>query len=404
MWLSVGLMLIGRVGAEIGVSQSRGRGDTAAAYGYARTALTLSAALGLVYFAFLFCLRTPLVALFNFREANVAADASAYLGIVAFGIPLTYLTSSAVGIFNASGNSRLPFILNAVGLVMNVVLDPLFIMTFGMGVAGAAIATVASQAVVVTLMLIALKKHKQRPFTTFVFIKNFNMNEFRANAKQIFKWTVPICVENTLFCFLTMLTSRFEVSFGAEAIAVSRVGTQIESLSWLVGAGFGSALTTFVGQNYGAGKRERIASGVRVSALFMAGWGLFVTCLLFFGGGFIFSAFLPEPELRSMGTNFLRVLAFCQIPANIEFVGGNAFKGTGRTLPPSVTSVTINAARVPLAYILSKTALGLSGIWIVISFTAALRGIVICTWYALAERKSAISSSSSSGAPKAPLR
>jgi putative MATE family efflux protein len=387
MWLSVGLMLIGRVGAEIGVSQSRGRGDMPAAYGYARTALIISAGLGLVYAAFIFSLRTPLVGLFNFKEANVAADTAMYLGIVAVGIPLTYVTSAVVGIFNASGNSKVPFMLNAVGLVMNVVLDPLLIMAAGMGVAGAAVATVIAQTVVVALMLAALKSHRQRPFAEFIFFKGLEMTEFKLKMKQIFKWTVPICLENTLFCFLTMLTSRFEVGFGAEAVAISRVGSQVESLSWLVGAGFGSALTTYVGQNFGAGKQERIDKGVRIAAVFMACWGLFVMLVLFLGGGFIFTAFLPDPALRVLGITYMQTLAFCQIPANLEAVGGNAFKGTGRTLPPSVTSISINALRVPFAYLLSRTALGLPGIWIVVSVTAAMRGIVINLWYALAERK-----------------
>jgi putative MATE family efflux protein len=335
----------------------------------------------------MFFLRKPLIGLFNFKEADVAADTVMYMGIMAFGMPLSYITSAVGGIFNASGNSRTPFIVNSVGLVMNIILDPLFIFTMRLGVAGAAFASVLSQAAVCALMLITLKKAKNRPFGTFEFFKGYKAGISVGHARQLFKWTIPICMENTLFCFLTMLTSRFEVAFGAGAIAISRVGSQVESLSWLIGAGFGSALTTFVGQNFGAGRQDRIDKGVRISVFFMAGWGTFVMLLLFFGSDIIFSLFLPDPALRELGVTYLKIMALCQIFINLEAVGGNAFKGTGRTLPPSVTSFAINALRVPLAYALSRTSLGLPGIWVALSITAGLKGIIVNIWYMLAERK-----------------
>jgi Na+-driven multidrug efflux pump len=119
----------------------------------------------------------------------------------------------------------------------------------------------------------------------------------------------------------------------------------------------------------------------------MTGWGLLVTAILALGGGLILRIFLPNPELRSLGITFMRVLAVCQIPACLEGVFGNAFKGKGRTIPPSVCSITSNIIRVPLAYLLSKTSLGLAGIWIAISFTACLRGVWVAIWYATAARK-----------------
>jgi Na+-driven multidrug efflux pump len=195
------------------------------------------------------------------------------------------------------------------------------------------------------------------------------------------KWTIPVFLESTLFCLLTMVVSRFEISFGADAAAVSRVCSQVESLSWLVGAGFGSAVTSFVGQNYGAGNTERINKGVSISMRLMAGWGLMVSLLMVFGGGVMFSLFLPDPDLLEMGRRYMIVLAVCQIPMNLEAVAGNAFKGRGRTIPPSVASITSNVIRVPMAYFLSRSPLGLAGIWLVISGTACLRGIWISVWH-----------------------
>ena len=192
-------------------------------------------------------------------------------------------------------------------------------------------------------------------------------------------------MESTLFPLLTMVTTRFEASFGASAVSMSRVGSQIESLSWLVGAGFGAALTAFVGQNFSAGKMDRVSKGVQYATLSLIFWGIVVTAILWFGGGVIFAIFLPEygvyPEMQNLFITYLRILAACQIFANLEYVATNALRGKGKTIPPSAISITSNVIRVPLAFFLSLTPLGLLGIWIAISFSAGLRGAGVFLWY-----------------------
>jgi len=396
MWLSVGFMLVGRVGAEIGVSQARGRGDADDAYRYSRTALHIAAVLGVLFGAFLLIFRHLLVGFFNFQEAHVAAYTAAYIGIMAFGIPASFITSSIGGTFNASGNSRTPFLIGSLGIVLNMILSPIFILGLNMGVVGAAITSVMSQYAVLALMLTALKRFRTRPFAVYKLTArpSFSgvINDLRfGKAGEIFRLTWPICLENTLFPLLTIATTRFEVAFGAFAVSISRVGTQVESLSWLVGAGFGAALTAFVGQNFGAGNHERIIKGVRYTTFFMIMWGLFVMSVLWFGSPVILAVFLPEfvsdAEMTRLVFSNLRILAACQVFANMEFVATNAFRGKGRTLPPSVTSIASNVVRVPLAFLLSRTALGLLGVWAAISITAGLRGISVFLWYKLEAKR-----------------
>ena len=194
-----------------------------------------------------------------------------------------------------------------------------------------------------------------------------------------------------MFPLLTMVTTRFEVNFGAFAVSISRVGIQVESLSWLVGAGFGAALTAFVGQNFGAGKTDRIEKGFRYTALFLTAFGLWVTAIMWFGGDIIFAIFLPEhindPEMRRIFIAHMRIMAVCQVFANLEFAAANAFRGKSRTIPPSVINISSNIILVPMAYLLSLTSLGLLGIWAARSITSSLRGLIILIWYLLAERK-----------------
>ncbi|MDR1932964.1 MAG: MATE family efflux transporter, partial [Spirochaetales bacterium] len=223
---------------------------------------------------------------------------------------------------------------------------------------------------------------RDRPFERY----SFRIHPDKKKIAMILKWALPIGLESILFCFLSMVTSRIEASFGANAVAASKVGSQVESLSWLIGGGFGSALVAFIGQNYGAGKQERIRKGVRTSAAAMAVWGVFVTLFLIFAGGFVFSLFLPDPEMVKLGVPYLRILAFCQLTFNLEAVGAGAFKGTGRTLQPSLVSVVSNIIKPILALFLSRTSLGLYGVWIAISLTAILRGVWVCVWYIVSSR------------------
>jgi len=385
LWLSFGFMLIGRMGAEIGVSQNLGRGDKKGALAFSQNSGLIALALGSAFGLMMILFNRSLIAFFGFREKEVAAEAAAYLLITGVPMAANFVAGVAVGTFNASGNSRTPFILNAVGLVANVILDPILILYMGMGVRGAAIATAISQLISCSAIIIALFVSKGRPFERY----SLRFRPELAKMKMILKWSLPIGLEGILFCFLSMVTSRIVASFGADAIAVNKVGAQIESLSWLIGGGFGSALVAFIGQNYGAGKWQRIHRGTRISVGAMTLWGSFVTVLLIVLGGAIFSVFLPDPVLVSLGRRYLFILAFTQLPTNLETVAAAAFKGTGRTIPPSLASIISNLLRPPLAYALARTSLGLDGIWLAITVTSVMRGLWICLWYLITseERK-----------------
>jgi putative MATE family efflux protein len=379
LWLSFGFLLIGRMGAEIGVSQSLGRGDKKIAREFSQNSMIIGLVLGLFFGLAMVLFNRYLIGFFNFREDHVSAMGRDYLFYTGIPMPLVFVTSVATASFNASGNSRTPFIFNSIGLGLNVALDPVFILVLGMGVKGAAIATVIAQFIACSALLIALFVSKHRPFTQYSF-------KFRPDIKKIvmlLKWALPIGLESILFCFLSMICSRLEASFGADAIAVAKIGAQIESLSWLIGGGFGSALIAYIGQNYGAQKWDRIHKGTKIAATVMAVWGSLVTLLFFTIGPAIYSIFLPAPHLMALGRDYLFIFAFCQLSMNLEAVASGAFKGIGKTIPPSLVSIISNSLRPLLAFILSRTSLGLYGIWIAVTITTVIRGLWICIWYIL---------------------
>jgi putative MATE family efflux protein len=312
----------------------------------------------------------------------VAEDGARYLSIVGAAFPAFFISASVSGTFSGSGNSRIAFVSNAAGLAINMALDPLLIFYFNMGLTGAAVATVIAQVSVAAIFLTAIKKSPGRPFAQY----SFRVKPERQKINLILRWCLPVVLESLLFTALSMAATRLVTAFGAEALAAQRVGSQIESLSWLIGGGFGTALTAFTGQNYGAGNWARIRRGFRISLWMMTSWGVIVTFLLFFGGRQLFSIFLSGGEVLDIGEHFMKIMAFCQIFACFEAVAAGVFRGIGKTVPPSLSSIICNALRVPLAYFLSLTPLGLNGIFAAMSLGAAARGAMVLAWYLTAER------------------
>ncbi|MDR0645374.1 MAG: MATE family efflux transporter [Treponema sp.] len=384
MWLAMGFLLVGRMGGEIGVAQNLGKGDIAAARDFSRNALVINLVLGVCYGLALVFGADALARFFPVGDEKVLAAAALYLRVIGIGILPMFFTAVISGTFTASGNSRAPFIINGAGLLCNMILDPVCIFLFGMGILGAALATVVSQILVCVLMLIAVTRFRNRPFETY----SFRFRPDYGKIKAMLKWSVPIGLESLLFCFLTMLCSRMEARFGVAAMAAGKIGSQIESLTWLVGGGFGSALVSFIGQNYGAGKMDRIRRGVKLSLALMGAWGALVTIFFLIAGKQVFFIFLPDPEIAELGKRYLWILAACHIPMNLEAVWAGDFKGRGITVPPSVASIVSNSLKPVLAWFLSRTALGLYGVWAGISAGDTLRGILLFFWHKIAEKKS----------------
>jgi putative MATE family efflux protein len=385
LWLSMAFMLIGRMGAEIGVSQNLGKGDKEKAKIFAQNSIFISFIVGVVL-AFIYIFgRELLISFFGIQEQHVVHDAQDYLAIVSMALPMFFVTAAVSGIFNGAGNSRMSLKINGVGLALNITLSPILIFPAGLGIRGAAIATVIAQGTAAIIAVIAITKNKNRPFNK---IKLISIPEAKI-VKQIFKWVTPISIESFLFTFMTMITTAFIAYYGAGSVAASRISTQIESLTWLIAGGFASALTAFVGQNYGAKKWDRINRSFKVATAMMVGWGVIVSAILYLGSNVLIAIFAPgDLAVIQIGAEFMRILAIIQVPGCLEGVASGSFRGRGKTIPPSVVSITCNSLRVVLAYVLSQhTALGLTGIWIAISAGAGARGLWMYIWYYVDSRK-----------------
>lgn len=197
---------------------------------------------------------------------------------------------------------------------------------------------------------------------------------------------MPVAVQSGLFTLIAMLIARIVARWGGPLpIAVQQVGSQIESISWLTAGGFQSAMSAFMGQNFGANRWDRVYRGYFIGLAIAAVIGAVATAVLVFGGAEpLFALFIPEAEAVAQGVIYLRILSVSQLWMAIEIVTAGAFIGQGQTSPPAVIGgVVFNVLRIPGALLLSRTSLGglSGGVWWAISISSVLKGLVLAAWY-----------------------
>lgn len=385
-WLCNAFSLLTKTGAEITISQSIGARDENRARNYAGQTITLSILISGCLMAMIFLLATPLMSLFHF-EAEVALRGSDYLRIVAPGIFFQFNNNTFSGLFNGQGNSKTPFRITAIGLIVNIILDPLFIYGYGpfpaWGTAGAAFATVFSQLVVFII------------FSRNIFSQRFSlgkMNFFNALSKKVSGRIVflglPVSLQNALFSVFSLTLATIAAKWGAEGVAAQSIGAQIEAISWMTAAGFSTALATFTGQNYGAGNTSRIRQGYRITMYIAGSIGLVAGILFYTLDREIFSLFMKEPHAIAAGATYLRILSISQLFMITETVTAGAFNGYGRTIPPALSGIILTGLRIPLAWMLSSVpAIGLSGVWWSITLSSILKGTLLPLWFYFFQKK-----------------
>lgn len=380
-WLAMAFVAISRVGGEVQVAQSMGKNDTKETKSYIKAAIEVNIILALMYTLVLLIFKDGLIGFFNLGDANVITMSKEYLIIVAFGMVFYFINPVLTAIFNGMGNSKTPFRINTIGLIINIILDPILILGIGpapkLGVSGAAIATVFSQLVVTTCFIVMIIKRNDENFKIRLF-KNINLDYY----KSLWKLGMPVAIQSGMFTIFAMVLGVVVASWGPVAIATQKVGAQIQAISWMTADGIAVALSSFVGQNYGADKYDRINKGFKITLVIATVLGIITTTILIFAGKQIFTIFINEPETINEGANYLKILGYSQLFMCVEIITSGAFKGMGRTYIPSIIVTLFTGARIPMAYFLSRPEiLGLSGVWWSISISSILKGILMISIY-----------------------
>lgn len=375
LWVGQGIAMIPQIGGQVMAGQSIGEGDMKKARRYAGEAVQLMLLLMIIYAALCIILRHPLISFFRLHDHVTSEIAASYLSIVSAGNIVMGFNYVMQGLLTATGDSRTSFKYNSVGMILNITLDPLLIFGVGpfpeLGVNGAAIATVFSELVASVL------------FARFVIADDFLFRGFHLFKKPVKKEVLhlirlgaPPAVFNIVYAFVSMVISRIIVTFGDAAIAVQRIGGQIESVSWMTAEGFSYSMSAFTSQNYGAGSSERVKKGFLTGTGIMTVFGIIITMILVLYAAPIFGIFIREPEVITGGASYLRIVGLSQLFMCYELSTTGAFNGLGQTRLPAAIGFVLTVARIPMCYALMPV-LGINGVWWAISISSIMKGFLL---------------------------
>lgn len=381
-WMTNSISLLNKVGSEVSVGQSIGAQNADEARGFASHNLTIALLISLGWAAILFLFAHPIIRIYKL-EASITAQAVEYLRIVATAFPFIFLSAAFTGIHNAAGLSKIPFYISGAGLLLNMVLDPLFIFGFHLGTAGAAWATWVSQATVTALFVYRLKYRSRLlgGFSFFVKLKGFY-------TRRILQLGLPVALLNTFFAIINIFMARTASTYGGHiGLMTLTAGGQIEAIAWNTSQGFSTALSAFVAQNYAARRPERVTSAYHTTLKMTTLFGIGCTLLFVFYGSEVFSLIVPEPAAYEAGGVFLRIDGYSMWFMMLEITMQGLFYGTGRTLPPAIISITFNTLRVPMAIGLTAMGLGVAGVWWAISLSSMFKGVAAFLWFRILQKK-----------------
>lgn len=377
--LSMALVTLIVIGSGIKIAQSVGAGKREETNQYIKNSIIMTLILGMLYSIFIFIFNSKLIGFYKL-DNNVSEMAMNYLAISNVGIIFMYFNSLISSILNSFGNSKTPFKANTIGFLINMILDPILIfgVSFipGLGVVGAAVATLISRIIVFIIFI-----YTSRDIIN-IFKEKSNIN--KKKMLEVLRMGVPVASQRVIFIFISMIIAKIIVQWGSTAIAVQKVGIQIESISYMTIGGLQGAIAAFVGQNLGAQKYSRIIEGYKKAILITGSFGLFITIIFLIFPKQIFSVFISESDALNMGVTYLRILAVSQVFMCMELLTVGAFNGLGKTYVPPIISIIFTAARIPLALILSMpNIMGLDGIWVSISLSSFIKGVILVSWFSI---------------------
>ncbi|AXU28108.1 UNVERIFIED_CONTAM: MATE family efflux transporter [Clostridioides difficile] len=317
----------------------------------------------------------PMLKLMNTPE-SVFAQSKLYLTIIFSGILFSAGYNSVSAILRGLGDSVTPLYFLIIATILNIVLDLTFIVVLRMGVDGVALATIMAQAVSFIISIIYLnKKHEVLKFKIKGIVYDNKI------FKDGLRLGLPSGVQQMLFSIGNMALQFLVNSYGTSAMAAFGAGLRIENFISLPIMNLGSAVSTFVAQNIGAGENERVKKGIRESIKMTLVLAVTVIALILLFRENLIALFNTDKDVIKIGSSYLFIIGPFFLFIGTSFVLSSAMKGAGDSMFALISSiVSLWLGRLPASYMLSKF-FGTDGIWMGIPFGWTLGLIVTVIYY-----------------------
>lgn len=290
-------------GASVIISQFFGAKDKEGLQKALHSAYAFSTVGGIIFGVLGVILASPLLRLMNTPE-ELMAQSTLYVRVYFAGLIFIFIYNMGSAVLRAIGDSKRPLYFLMICSVINIVLDLVLVLGFHLGVLGVAVATLIAQAVSAVMVTVALMHHT--PGLTLV------LREIRFH-KETF-WTMlriglPTGIQSSMYSISNMIVQTVLNNFGVDTMAAWSVFGKIDSLFWMVNGAFGIAITTFVGQNCGAGKWDRVKKGVHVCLGMALGVAIVFSALFVIAGSPLFHIFTQDQSVITIGLRMVAVIS-----------------------------------------------------------------------------------------------
>ncbi|MDD2954685.1 MAG: MATE family efflux transporter [Oscillospiraceae bacterium] len=333
-------------GSTVMISQYFGAGDEARMKRTVDTVYT-SMMVGAVPLSLIgVFLSAPLLRLLNVPE-EIFYESWLYMVIIFAGMIGTIGYNINAGILQGLGDSKTPLLFLALACGINIVLDLLFVAVFRWGVAGVAIATIIAQAFSWVFGIFYINaKHPTLHVSPFCF--RFDKELFRQNMRL----GIPIGLQQALFSVGSMVQQSLVNSYGSDFIAGFNVANKVDMISFMPVQSFATAATTYVGQNIGAGRMDRVKSGTRAAILLSCAVSVIMALIVIPTGPMMIRAFGADDSVVQAGMAYLNRVMPAYVVFSVMFILNGVMRGAGEMTIPMISAlVSLWLARVPLSYL-----------------------------------------------------
>ena len=358
------------IGTGIKVSHSVGNKDEVKSKEYINSALILNLIIGVIYSLFLIIFGKNLISFLDLSNIKVERNGYVYLAISSPMLIFAFFNLLYTRILSSYGNNKTTLKINSIGVIVNIVLDPILIYTVGLGVKGAAIATLVSN--ILMFIIYNIKANKILAYRVDI---KFSLKKI----KEIIKLGFPMSFQRILFTLVNISLAKIIALFGSNAIAAQKIAIQIESITFMVIGGLNGAISSFVGQNFGARNYKRIIKGYSSALKIGLLYSFFMTLAFIFIPRYVVSLFIKEESTIIIACGYLQIVALSQLFSTVEMVSNGLFTGIGKPKIPAIISITFTMLRVPMA-LLFINKFAVNGVWLSIALSSVLKG---CTSYIL---------------------
>ena len=353
--LSMGISM----GASILVSRYFGSKDMESAKKVMDTGFAFCFCLSLIIAALGICFSDQILLAFRVPSALLEA-ADIYLKIMFIGVIPTFAYNALTNILRGMGDSKTPTYILTVAALVNIALDILFIKTFGMGVAGAAFATVLSQLLSFIVCMVYMKMHYPS-----LFINVLHLQFDKAELKKSLKIGTPAMIQQ-VFVSVGFMSLQFLINgFGTDCMAAYTAASKVDAFAEMPALNLGQAMTNFTAQNLGAERKDRVLKGGKYALVMGIAVSACISVVIVLFPSVFISIFNRDTSVLDIGNSYLKIVpAFYIIFAAMQVLNG-LLLGYGKSFVPMIASVcSLCCLQVPVAIILSSTKLGYNGIWI----------------------------------------